>query len=165
MRRTRGRRPPRRRPLPAERHQELDHQRFDGRLRARHGHDRQVEGTARDQHIHGGKGHPRVHDREEGEETRHQELRHCIAFVQDCRVPADNRIGAEGEGFGFAMKTLDGGRIGIAAQALGIAEASVDASLRYSKRAEGVRTAYCRACRRSSSSSRTWPPSSRPPGC
>jgi alkylation response protein AidB-like acyl-CoA dehydrogenase len=52
---------------------------------------------------------------------------------QDCRVPAANRIGAEGEGFGFAMKTLEGGRIGIAAQAVGIAQACVDASVRYAK--------------------------------
>ncbi len=52
---------------------------------------------------------------------------------QDCRVPAINRIGAEGEGFRFAMKTLEGGRIGIAAQALGIAQACLDASVRYAK--------------------------------
>ncbi len=52
---------------------------------------------------------------------------------EDCRVPAANRIGAEGEGFGFAMKTLEGGRIGIAAQAVGIAQACVDASVRYAK--------------------------------
>src|SRR5512140_671261 len=55
-----------------------------------------------------------------------------LAF-QDCRVPAANRIGAEGEGFRFAMKTLEGGRIGIAAQALGIAQACLDASVRYAK--------------------------------
>ena len=52
---------------------------------------------------------------------------------QDCRVPVANRIGEEGDGFRFAMKTLDGGRIGIAAQALGIAQASLDASVSYSK--------------------------------
>jgi alkylation response protein AidB-like acyl-CoA dehydrogenase len=52
---------------------------------------------------------------------------------QDCRLPAANRIGEEGEGFRFAMKTLDGGRIGIAAQALGIAQACLDASIRYAK--------------------------------
>jgi alkylation response protein AidB-like acyl-CoA dehydrogenase len=51
----------------------------------------------------------------------------------DCRVPLANRIGKEGEGFIFAMKTLEGGRIGIAAQALGIAQASLDASINYSK--------------------------------
>jgi len=52
---------------------------------------------------------------------------------QDCRVPAANRIGAEGEGFRFAMRTLEGGRIGIAAQALGIAQACLDASVRYAR--------------------------------
>ncbi|MBU1299870.1 MAG: acyl-CoA dehydrogenase [Bacteroidetes bacterium] len=51
----------------------------------------------------------------------------------DCRVPIENRIGEEGFGFKFAMKTLDGGRIGIAAQALGIAQASLEAALKYSK--------------------------------
>ncbi|HTK80976.1 MAG TPA: acyl-CoA dehydrogenase [Bacteroidota bacterium] len=52
---------------------------------------------------------------------------------QDCAVPVENRIGEEGFGFKFAMKTLEGGRIGIAAQALGIAQASLDASIQYSK--------------------------------
>lgn len=52
---------------------------------------------------------------------------------EDCRVPVTNRIGAEGDGFRFAMKTLEGGRIGIAAQALGIAQACLDASLAYAK--------------------------------
>ena len=52
---------------------------------------------------------------------------------EDCKVPGENRIGAEGDGFRFAMKTLEGGRIGIAAQALGIAQGSLDAALRYSK--------------------------------
>lgn len=52
---------------------------------------------------------------------------------QDCRVPVANRIGDEGTGFRFAMQTLDGGRIGIAAQALGIAEACLEASIAYAK--------------------------------
>jgi alkylation response protein AidB-like acyl-CoA dehydrogenase len=51
----------------------------------------------------------------------------------DCRVPVANMIGEEGDGFRFAMKTLEGGRIGIAAQALGIAQASLDASVKYAK--------------------------------
>ena len=55
-----------------------------------------------------------------------------LAF-QDCRVAAENMIGEEGFGFKFAMKTLDGGRIGIAAQALGIAHASLQSSIHYSK--------------------------------
>jgi butyryl-CoA dehydrogenase len=48
---------------------------------------------------------------------------------EDCRVPQTNRLGAEGEGFQIALSTLDGGRIGIAAQALGIAQACLDESL------------------------------------
>ncbi len=52
---------------------------------------------------------------------------------QDCRVPKENLIKEEGFGFKFAMMTLDGGRIGIASQAIGIARASLDASLKYVK--------------------------------
>lgn len=55
-----------------------------------------------------------------------------LAFT-DCKVPAVNRVGDEGFGFKFAMKTLDGGRIGIASQALGIAQASLEAAIKYSK--------------------------------
>lgn len=55
-----------------------------------------------------------------------------LAF-QDCRVPKENRIGEEGFGIKFALKTLDGGRIGIATQALGIAQGSLEASVKYSK--------------------------------
>ena len=51
----------------------------------------------------------------------------------DCRVPAANVVGEAGSGFKFAMKTLEGGRIGIAAQALGIAQGCLDASVRYAK--------------------------------
>ncbi len=52
---------------------------------------------------------------------------------QDCAVPEKNRIGEEGYGFRFAMKVLEGGRMGIAAQALGIAQASLTASIAYAK--------------------------------
>ncbi|MBM4166624.1 MAG: acyl-CoA dehydrogenase [Ignavibacteria bacterium] len=55
-----------------------------------------------------------------------------LAF-QDCKVPIENRIGEEGFGFKFAMKTLDGGRVGIAAQAIGIAMAALEESIKYSK--------------------------------
>jgi alkylation response protein AidB-like acyl-CoA dehydrogenase len=48
---------------------------------------------------------------------------------EDCRIPQTNRLGADGEGFRIALATLDGGRIGIAAQALGIAQACLDESL------------------------------------
>jgi len=52
---------------------------------------------------------------------------------ENCKVPAENLIWEEGKGFNFAMNTLNGGRIGIASQAVGIAEASLDASIKYSK--------------------------------
>ena len=54
-------------------------------------------------------------------------------IFQDCRIPKDNLLGARGKGFGIAMHTLDGGRIGIAAQALGIAEGALDRAVEYVK--------------------------------
>ena len=51
----------------------------------------------------------------------------------DCKVPKENMLGQEGKGFGIAMHTLDGGRIGIAAQALGLAEGALDATVAYTK--------------------------------
>ena len=57
----------------------------------------------------------------------------CELIFENCIVPADNLLGAEGKGFGIAMKTLDGGRIGIASQALGIAQGAMDETVRYVK--------------------------------
>jgi alkylation response protein AidB-like acyl-CoA dehydrogenase len=57
---------------------------------------------------------------------------HSIMFT-DVKVPKENRIGEDGSGFKFAMKTLEGGRIGIAAQALGIASGAYELALAYSK--------------------------------
>src|SRR5574341_45121 len=58
----------------------------------------------------------------------------CAQIVlENCRVPAANLLGTEGEGFKIALGTLDGGRIGIAAQAVGIGRAALEASLEYSK--------------------------------
>jgi butyryl-CoA dehydrogenase len=54
-------------------------------------------------------------------------------LFENCRVPVEDRLGDEGEGFKIALGTLDGGRIGIAAQALGIAVAAYDASLAYAR--------------------------------
>ncbi len=56
----------------------------------------------------------------------------CQLLFEDCRVPEDNLIGEVGKGFKIAMATLDAGRIGIAAQAVGIAQAALDISLSYS---------------------------------
>ncbi len=54
-------------------------------------------------------------------------------IFEDCRIPAGNRLGREGEGFRIAMTALDGGRIGIAAQSLGVAQAAFDAAVKYAK--------------------------------
>jgi alkylation response protein AidB-like acyl-CoA dehydrogenase len=54
----------------------------------------------------------------------------------DCRVPADHLLGAEGEGFKIAMTALDGGRIGIAAQSLGVAQAAFDEAVKYARSRE-----------------------------
>lgn len=54
----------------------------------------------------------------------------------DCEVPETNRIGKEGEGYKIALATLDGGRIGIAAQAIGIAQGAFEAALSYAKQRE-----------------------------
>jgi butyryl-CoA dehydrogenase len=57
----------------------------------------------------------------------------CSMFFEDLRVPAGNLLGKEGDGFKIAMSTLDGGRIGIGAQALGIARAAYEEALKYAK--------------------------------
>jgi butyryl-CoA dehydrogenase len=57
----------------------------------------------------------------------------CEIVLQDCRLPQDRLLGEEGKGFTVAMATLDGGRIGIAAQALGIARAAMEDAIAYAK--------------------------------
>jgi butyryl-CoA dehydrogenase len=57
----------------------------------------------------------------------------CSMFFEDMVVPTRNRLGGEGDGFKVAMSTLDGGRIGIAAQAIGIARAAFEEALRYAQ--------------------------------
>ncbi|HET9552836.1 MAG TPA: acyl-CoA dehydrogenase [Anaeromyxobacteraceae bacterium] len=57
----------------------------------------------------------------------------CTVFFEGCAIPERYRLGAEGEGFKIAMATLDGGRIGVAAQALGIGRAAFEAALAYAK--------------------------------
>ena len=54
-------------------------------------------------------------------------------IFQDCRIPKENLLGVRGKGFPMAMHTLDGGRIGIAAQALGLGEGSIDATINFVK--------------------------------
>ncbi|HIW94403.1 MAG TPA: acyl-CoA dehydrogenase, partial [Candidatus Flavonifractor merdipullorum] len=57
----------------------------------------------------------------------------CDLIFEDCIVPKENLLGKEGKGFTIAMQTLDGGRIGIAAQALGIAEGCIEETVKYVK--------------------------------
>jgi alkylation response protein AidB-like acyl-CoA dehydrogenase len=57
----------------------------------------------------------------------------CELVFENCRIPADQLLGNEGEGFKVAMKTLDGGRIGIASQALGIAQGAYEEALNYTR--------------------------------
>lgn len=67
---------------------------------------------------------------------------HTLQF-NDVKVPKENRIGEDGFGFKFAMKTLSGGRIGIAAQALGIASGAFELALKYSKERKAFGTEIC----------------------
>ena len=57
----------------------------------------------------------------------------CELIMEDCVIPADRLLGKQGKGFAIAMKTLDGGRIGIAAQALGIGEGAIEETIAYTK--------------------------------
>lgn len=57
----------------------------------------------------------------------------CELIFEDCIVPKENLLGPKGKGFNIAMGTLDGGRIGIAAQALGIAEGAIEETIKYTK--------------------------------
>ena len=71
--------------------------------------------------------------------SRHEDkmglrLSHSVEIVfEDCRVPAENRLGEEGQGLKIALEALDGGRVGIAAQAVGLAQGALEAATRYAK--------------------------------
>ena len=55
----------------------------------------------------------------------------CELIFENCRIPKENLLGKEGQGFKIAMQTLDGGRIGVASQALGLAEGAIDECVKY----------------------------------
>lgn len=67
---------------------------------------------------------------------------HSVMFT-DVKVPKENRIGEDGFGFAFAMKVLEGGRIGIASQALGIASGALERAVQYSKERKAFGTEIC----------------------
>lgn len=57
----------------------------------------------------------------------------CELIFENCRIPKENLLGKIGQGFKIAMKTLDGGRVGIASQALGLAQGAIDETVKYTK--------------------------------
>ena len=65
-------------------------------------------------------------------------------IFEDCKVPVENRLGEEGEGFKIFLATLDGGRISIGAMALGIAQAALDASVKYAKERKQFGRVICK---------------------
>ncbi len=67
---------------------------------------------------------------------------HSLMFT-DVKIPKENRIGEDGSGFKFAMKTLSGGRIGIASQALGVASGALELALKYSKERKSFGKPIC----------------------
>ena len=85
-----------------------------------------------------------------------------IAF-DDARVPADRLIGDEGAGFTIAMAALDSGRLGIAACAVGLAQAALDYAVAYARERQQFGRADHRLPGARASCSPTWPPRSPPP--
>ncbi len=79
------------------------------------------------------KGHPGYNPQPRDHKLGIHAAHSCTVFFENCRIPKDWQVGEPGMGFKIAMSTLDGGRIGIAAQALGIARAALEESVAYSK--------------------------------
>src|SRR5207245_11707639 len=80
-----------------------------------------------------GKRHAGIQSRQGRKKTRHSATACSELVFTDCVVPVANRIGSEGEGYKVALSTLDGARIGTAAQATGIAQGECEATLKYSR--------------------------------
>ena len=123
-----------RRPLHRQRHQGLDHLRRRGRRRA--GVREHRSGAKRKRHHRAA--HRTRHARLPGRQGRRESWastpRRAPNFPSPtAKCPSENRLGAEGEGYKIALATLDGGRIGIASQAIGIAQGAFEQALAYSK--------------------------------
>ena len=148
----------RRRPLGAQRHQELHHQRAGRRRDDRVRDDRRRRRAAAASPPSSCRWTRR---RAQGRPARRQagHPRRALGagvLRPTCAVGDDARLGAEGDGFKIAMRTLDGGRIGIAAQALGIARAALRGRDRATRRSARRSASRSPSTRRSSSSSPTW---------
>ena len=83
----------------------------------------------------------------------------------DCRVPEGNLLGPRGQGFKQFLQILDGGRIGVAAMGVGLAQGALDEAISYAKERRAFGQPICQASRRSRRSSPTSRPSSRRRGC
>ena len=66
----------------------------------------------------------------------------CDLIFEDCVIPKDRMLGKKGQGFKIAMQTLDGGRIGIASQALGLGEGAVEEAVKEAQETMGVEFVY-----------------------
>ena len=111
----------------------MDHQRR--RLDVLHGdgHDgpgRRAEGDLR---LRGAQGRPGLLRRHQGAQARHRGSPTCEIYFEDCTIPASRIVGAEGTGFKTALRTLDHTRLTIGAQAVGIAQGALDATIDYVK--------------------------------
>ena len=111
------------------------------------------------------KGHAGFPRRQEREQARDAGERDRRGDFQDCRVPATQLLGKQGEGFVDSLRILDGGRISIAALSVGMAQGAYDAALQVLEAAEAVRPSDLASFRRSSTSSRTWRRRSMRRGC
>ncbi len=114
-------------------HEELHHQRARRRRDDRLRQHRARKGHPRHHRLPGADGHAWGDGRTSRRKARDSGAPSAQVFLDDCVVGDDARLGAEGEGFKIAMRSLDGGRIGIAAQALGIARAAFEDAVGYAR--------------------------------
>ena len=129
-----------------ERRQAVHHQRQERRRRDRHGGHRQGRRQEGHQRLHRADRHAGLH-RRAASRTSSASIRRDTAQIvfEDCRIPAENLIGEEGQGYKIALSGLEGGRIGIAAQSVGMARAAFEAALAYAKERAELRQADLRA--------------------
>jgi butyryl-CoA dehydrogenase len=85
-------------------------------------------------------------------------------LFENCRIPASCLLGREGDGYRIALSNLEAGRIGIAAQSVGMARAAFECAVQYAKDREPS-ASRSSSTRQSASASPTWPRRSTPPGC
>ena len=123
----------RRRPLRARRRQAVHHQRQERRRRDRHGGHRQGRRQEGHQRLHRADRRTRLRRRAVEEKLGQHASDTAQIVFENCRIPAENLLAEEGMGLKIALSGLEGGRIGIASQSVGMARAAFEAALAYSK--------------------------------